>query len=337
MSQQPYFPPAPQQGYPDPNQPYALPLQQPMQPQAPVYPQQYAPQQYGQPAPQQYGQPMGQPGQVPSQPLAQGGLDEFYSQPTAGGGPGITWQDKAGNKKPLGTTYVGVVARDVTHGDVQQQTNPQGMPQYFRDGRPKFQMKVPLKSVMIGDGSGQYGPSPEFPDGEAAWYVRGQARDELTRAMAEAGVEGAPKAGSTIVVTLVQRRPSGAGFQPANIVQVRYIPADGAAGAAQVPAQAPVQPATSVEQPVAHPVAQPQVQQFQQPQVVQPRPGAQPQPVQVQQQYQQPPVQQQAAPVQQPAAQPAGQPLGMPADFSPAQQELMARLTGQPASGQPAA
>lgn len=225
--------------------PYPSPYPQ-GQPAAPIYPPQY-PQ-----APQQYAPPAAYPATppaAPQQPLATGTLDDFYNQPSTGGGPSISWKDK-----PIGTTYAGVVARDVGNGDVLQQVNFQTkQPEFYRDGRPKFVMKVPLRVQ----------PSNEFPEGEAAFYVRGQARDELARAMSEAGVSGAPRNGDVIQVTLVQRKPSGAGMNPSNVVQIVYTPS----GAAPVPVPAPsapaptpqpvaVAPAPVAAQPVATPAAQ---------------------------------------------------------------------------------
>jgi hypothetical protein len=283
VTQQPYAP----GGY----VPQAPPQQ--YQPPAPQYPQ-APPQQYTQPA---YPQPYGAP-QAPPQQAAQGSLDAFYSQPSAASGPSVSWSTTVNGvvqQKPLGTTYAGIVARDVTHADIQQDSDPKtGALKTYKDGRPKFFMKVPLKVQ----------PSPEFPEGEATWYVRGQARDELVRAMSEAGINepgAAPKGGDAVSVTLVERRPprNGQGM-PANVVQVRYQRA-GVTGApspapvAQPQAPAPVQP------PVSEPV-----------------------------QYQQPvqaPVEVPAQPVQaQAPAQPAPVP---PSDLDEAQQALLARLTGQ--------
>lgn len=296
MSQQPFYPQQP--GYP-PQQPqqYAPPVQQPYPPQA--YPaQQYAPPQYA--APQQA--PAGPP-------PAAGSLDDFYNQPSASSGPSLSFKDKQ-----IGFQYVGVVARDVTNADVQQMTDfTTKAPLFYRDGRPKFAMKVPLRVQ----------PSPEFPEGEASWYVKGQARDELVRAMAEAKAsEPAPKAGATIVITLAGRRPSGAGMNPANVFQVQYHPTDagqqgtGAPSPAPVPQQAPVQQYAPPVQMPAYDGGQP----IGQPQQVQPQYAPQ---------QAQPGIPQGAQPVQQPA--PQGQ-LQMPADFNAEQQALMARITGQPAA-----
>lgn len=294
MTQQPYVP---QQQYPYP-QPAPAPAQQfPVQPAYQPPAQQYPPQQPYVPQPQ-YGQP-----QAPAQPLASGSLDEFYSQPSATTGPSLSFKDKQ-----IGFEYVGVVARDVTHADVQQMTDfNTKAPLFYRDGRPKFAMKVPLRVA----------PSQEHPEGEASWYVKGQARDELVRAMGEAGVEGAPRAGATIVIKLAGRRSSGAGLNPANVFEVRYIPDGQAVPAAQ-------------QQPVPQQVPQPT------PQAQQPAPAPQYAPPAQPQQYQQPvqaPVQQQVPQVPQAAPQPPAQGLAMPADLSPEQQALFAQLTqGQQAS-----
>lgn len=298
---QPQYPQPPAQQFPQ-----APPVAQQPYPaqQFPQAPQQYAAPQY--PAPQA-------PAQPPAPPLATGSLDDYFNQPSAASGPSISWTDGQGQPKPVGTTYVGIVARDVTNADIQQQTDfNTKAPLFYRDGRPKFAMKVPLKVQ----------PSQEFPEGEATWYVKGQARDELVRAMAEAGVDGAPRGGAAISITLVQRRPSGKGMNPANVVQVKYQPGQGAAAPAQPPAQ-------QVPTPQAAPAEQPQ-------QWAQPAAPAQPAP---EQQFQQTqvaqPVQQQPAP-QAPAQPAAPQGVAMPADFNAEQQALLARITGQQ-GGQPAA
>ncbi|MEP7738558.1 hypothetical protein ABKW28_12950 [Nocardioides sp. 31GB23] len=317
----PQFPQAPAPQYPQapggyPQQPYA-------QPQYPA--QQYPPQAQQQPA---------------APPLATGTLDDYYSQPSAASGPSLSWANAA-----PGTTVVGIVARDVTNSDIQQQTNPQGIPQTFRDGRPKYVMKVPLKVPA----------SQSHPEGEATWYVKGQARDELVRAMAEAGAtEKAPKAGAQVAVTLVGKRPSGAGYNPSNVFQVVYTPSGGGAGA-QAPA--PQQPAQQYQQQ-----APDQGQQYQQPvqqaapqgqapayqpsvdQTIQQQ-GAtgQPAPAWAQDQQQpqgQAPAQAQAQPqFQQPSQGQPGQQLQAPPDFNSEQAALLARISGQNAQpgGAPAA
>jgi hypothetical protein len=294
MTQQPFYPQAPA-AYPP-----APPAQQyPQQPAAPQYPG-YPPQQaYGAPAPQQYAPAP----QQPAQPLATGTIDDFYNQPTTGGGKSLKFDQ-------IGTRYIGIVTRPIGNGDIQQQTDIQGRPQHFRDGRPKFVMKVPL----------QMQPSAEYPDGLAQWFVKGQARDELARAMAEAGCPEdvrVPEPNSIIDVTFTGTRSSGAGMNPAKLFAIRYTRPEGAASAA------PTQPAPQVAAPAA-PVEVPA--QAAAPGTYPPAPAAQPIPQQVPQQFQP----QQAAPPAAAPAQvqqaPAPQP---PADLNPDQQALLARLTGQ--------
>jgi hypothetical protein len=197
----------PQYGQPNP---YAQPPQY-----APAPPQQFAPPQYApQGYPQQYA-PQGQP------QLAAGSLDSYFSQPSTGGGAALKFE--------VGTTHVGIVSRQVTNADVQQQTQPQtGIPQTYKDGRPKFVMKVPLTVQQ----------SQAHPEGQAQWYCAGGARDELMRAMAEAGApEGPPEKGAVIQISCTGTRPSGAGFNPAKVYQVVYRRPEGAAPVQQAPAQ----------------------------------------------------------------------------------------------------
>jgi hypothetical protein len=269
-----YLPPTPPPTPPTPQ--FPAPAQYPQAVPGQL-PQQYAPQQF---AP---GYPPAMP-TAPQQPLAQGSIDDFYNQPSAGAGKSLSF-------KAVGTRYVGVVTRPITSGDIQQQTDTFGRPQTFRDGRPKFVMKVPL----------QMQPSPEHPDGLGTWYVKGQARDELVRAMAEAGAPaGPPEAGAVVDVTYVSDRQAGPGMNPAKQVHVVYTRPDG-----QTSSPAPAVQAPPVQQ--ATPAPMPQVQ-YAPPQQVAHQPPAQPVP--------QPSVPAQAVAQPQP-----------PADLSPEQQALLAKLT----------
>lgn len=290
MTQQPYYPP---------QQPPAQ-FQQPAPQQYPAYPPQapapgYPPAAYGQPAPQ-YGYPA-QPPAPPMQPLAQGSLDEFYSQPNAGGGPAVSWKGK-----PDGYWIDVVVARDVNDGDVMQETDPQTKtPKFFKDGRPKFVMQVPLK-LLVAD--------PSFPEHEARLFLRGQLRDEWVRAMSEAGAQtNVPQGGARARVTLLYRKPGQAIAQ--NIFGVQYWQPGTWENEfqAQPPQQQPQQAAPQqYAQPPANPYQQqpapqyPQAapQQYAQPPAQQYQQPAAPAP---QQQYA-PAPQQQVAPPQQMAAQP---------------------------------
>lgn len=273
---QPQYPAAPPQQYAPPMPQY------PPQPPAPQYPAQqpYPPQ-------QQYAQPQYPPAPVGPPPPA-GTLDGFFEQPSSGGGPSFKFQDA--NRQPqIGKTCVGIVARPVTNADVRAQTNDSGQVQTFKDGRPKFVMVVPM----------QVQPSPEFPEGQAGWWVKGQARDELARAMAEAGAPaGPPEAGAGIRVTLVGVRQIP-GRNPAYQYRVEYLRPSGAA-----PVQA-AQPVTAQVQPAP-------VQQYAPQPVQMPAPVPQPMP----------------APV--PAPQPVvAAPQGaVPDGFNAEQAALFAKLTG---------
>lgn len=255
--QQPGFPPGFQQ-----------------QPQQPQYPGGYAPQpQIMQQLPHT---------QMPAAPLQAGSLDDFFGQPSVGGGPALKFE--------VGTTHVGIVSRAVTNADIQQQTIPgTNTPATYKDGRPKWVMKVPL----------QVQPTQENPDGQAQWYVSGGARDELVRAMAEVGApQGPPEAGAAISVTCTGTRPAGAGMNPAKVYKVQYRrPQNAASATAPEVTAAAVAPEPTVAPPVA-------------PEVPVAAPAAAPT----------------ATPPAAQAAQPAApQP---PADMSPAQQELLKSLGG---------
>lgn len=274
---QPAYPQAPPQypTYPQqPQQPAAYP-QYPVQPQYPVAPA------------------------APPAPPAAGTLDAFYNQPGGGAGKAFSFHGK-----PVGTSYGGIVARPITNGDIQQQTdlNDKSKLRYFKDGRPMFVMVVPMLVQ----------PSPEFPEGQAAWYVRGQARDELVRAMSEAGApEGPPEAGAAISVTLVGHRPSGAGLNPAHQYRIQYQrPAGAPPVAPPVQAAPPVQPTPQPVVPAAGYAVGDQTMvgsiQF-------PVPQQSIQPVQ--------PVPAQAAPQSQ-------MPPQVAASMTPEQQALLAKLTG---------
>jgi hypothetical protein len=317
----------PAQGYGPPPQGYGPPPQQ-YAPAPPAPPQGYPayPAQPGYPPQQGYGQQPAPQGPPP----AEGSIDAFYSQPSGSFGNSVSWKDK-----PLGSFVQGIVAREITGSDVIHDSDPQTQQlKYYKDGRPKFVMKVPLLVQ----------PSQEFPEGEATWFVRGQARDELNRAVQEAGAQGPPAKGAFLRVTLVERKAGRQGGFPANIVQVQYQAPQDANGQAQAPAQpqqaqvqhAPVEQAPAPQYAPQAPAPQPQAPQGQDPwaqqQPAQPWPpqGAapqQPQPQQFQQTAATPaPQYAQQAPAQPQAPQGAPQP---PAGLDQDQQALLARLTGQ--------
>lgn len=206
--------------------------------------------QYAQPGYQQgYGQNTQQqfpPFQSPQQtvqnvqgqggpPLAQGSLDDFFNQPSVGGGPALKFE--------VGTRIQCVVSRQVTNADIQQQTQPgSNLPAFYKDGRPKFVMRV---SVNLP-------PSQTYPDGQAQWWVSGGGRDELVRAMAEAGApDGPPEKGAGLIIECTGTRGGGAGMNPAKVYRVQYFRPDGAS-----PVNVPETPSTQ-EESQAPPAAQP--------------------------------------------------------------------------------
>ena len=186
--QQPQYP---QQGYP---------------PQQPQYPQQgYPPQQPQYP---QQGYPPQQPPAGP--PLPRPTLADFASQPSGGLKP-LQFPDRA-----YGTRYAGIVFRPVDDGDLEIQRDKQGQPRRFRDGSYMKVLKLPL----------QMNPSAEYPDGQAAFYVKGGDQAELKRAMKEAGcpdeLHGIPEAGAIVTVEYTHDRPVPGGFNPAKVKRITY-------------------------------------------------------------------------------------------------------------------
>src|SRR5262245_44220222 len=264
----PQYPPQqPPQQYQQPGYPQTYPTATPPIPQYPTPPQSQYP-----------TYPL--PPQAPA-PTVSGSIDDFFDQPTTGS---KAWVFK---DRPIGTQYVGIVTREVTRGDIRQQTDQQGRGLTFRDGRPKFVMVVPMTVA----------PTQEFPEGQASWWVKGQARDELVRAMAEAGAPaGPPEAGAAIGVTLVGMRPIP-GFNPAFQYRITYRRPT---GAPPVPVEAVHQAPAPVE-PAYYP----------------PAPPAQAAP---------PP--QYAAPDPAPAPAPGAPPGMAPNQLTAEQQALLAQLTG---------
>jgi hypothetical protein len=227
--------------------------------------------------------------QQPAQaaPLAQGTLDDFYNQRTASGAGLNTIF------KQVGTTVTVQVTRDLNNADVQQMTDFQTkLPKFYKDGRPMYQLVIPVKL-------GQ--PTPEFPSGEATWYVKGKVKDELLRAMgaANAGTT-VPQGGAILTITYTRDVPQRGGLSPAKEFSITYVPPQGAQAAPQLPVE---QPQATFEPPAQNP----QFQATAQP----PAPVAQtPQPFA-----------QATGPVQNVP--------GMPAGLTPEQQAQFAKLTGQ--------
>ena len=155
----------------------------------------------------------------PAPVLARGTLEDFYNQPTSGGGgPSVT--SKFFNKRIQGSWLQLEVVSDVTNADVRQQTDPSGKPQTFKDGRPKFVLVVKVKVSGSSDGT----HVTEFPDGLGSIWVKGVLADELKRAMAADGdATGYPRAGAQIVmVSAGEQAARTVGFAATKLYQLQY-------------------------------------------------------------------------------------------------------------------
>ena len=229
-------------------------------PAAPPAPQAAAP---AAPAPQVTSQPQAgysNPAAVQPQPvLARGTLEDFYNQPSgSGGGPSVT--SKFFTKRVQGSWLQLRVVADVTNADVRQQTTPQGIPQTFKDRRPKFVLVVKVQVL----GSSDNTHLTEFPDGLGSLWVKGELADELRRSMAAGGdPSGYPKGGADIVMQSDGERASRTpGFSATKLYKLQYAgpaaPADPTATAA-APAATEVAAAPVAAPQVAAPVAPPAV------------------------------------------------------------------------------
>ena len=312
--QQPY---PPQPGYPPPTapaQPYAPPPQAPPYAPQPGYPapgpgfqqpppqQPYPPQQYAPPPQQQYAPAMPYPPQefVPEAPPPT--VSDFFEQPASGGGKALSFN-------MVGVRYTGTVVRDVTDADMERAREMGSRPGMMGavakhpDGRDKINMKVP---VLLDQ------PTAEFPTGIAVWYVKGNERSELLRAMQMAGAEpGPPKGGDRIDITYTHDEPSRSGFNPRKVKHIVYTVGNGVLPQMPAAPQQMVSYGPAVGQPFNPPQPlynQPPQQYAQQPQMQM----AQPDPALAYQQatgQQMPP---QNGYAQQPPAQPQFQQPGYP-------------------------
>lgn len=306
-----------QYGYPPQGDPYQGQYQQAPPPQYGPPPGQYAPApQYYQAPPPGYGPPQGQYGaqQAPPPPLVNASLDDFYNQPSSGGGPGLKFEQP-------GTRYLLRVSRAVTSGDVSQQTDKFQQPQTFRDGRPKLVMKVPALVLSGGD-------PRNHPDGTGVLYVKGQMRDELVRAMSEAGSQSAAPEHDALIDVLYANGRAIPGLETKQkIYQIRYY-LPGTDPAAVLAGFAPSVQQSAPQYPQPGQPANYQLQQnpYQQPAQVNPNQGTAPvqyapQPGQYQQTPQGygTPQQDQYAPAPQAQAAYAGQPVAQQAYQAPQQ------------------
>jgi hypothetical protein len=138
----------------------------------------------------------------PQAAAARGTLEDFFNQPSGGGGPSVT--SKFFGKRQQGSWLQLTVLADVTNADVQHQKTPAGVLQYFKKNgqddltRPKLVLVVKVQVTGSSDGT----HVTEFPDGQASlWLKKGPVTDDLIRAMTAAGdPSGYPKAGAQMVM-----------------------------------------------------------------------------------------------------------------------------------------
>ena len=323
----------PQQYPPQQPVPGFPPAPQPQQQPSNAYPPQggYQPGWQQQGYPQGYPQAVQQPPQ-PAPPAQSFSLDQFFDQPNTASGPSLT---KNGQ---VGYAWVGVVARDVTDGDVQQQTkhpSQGGGPAYNRDGSPQLTMLVPLEQVAR-EQDGQLYASPEHPEAKATLYVQGGLRQEYARARTEAGCPpGPPRKGEVVFLKLRGKLPTNGGSGiPKNDWECRVsLPAGQAPAAQPAPEQTLAAPDNSqIGPPMPVPAggwAQHDAQALQQ---------------SLQQGVQQPAPAQQLQPLGQPTlpgmdapdpegslqfAAPQAPALSPPAGLSDTEQSILQRLAGQ--------
>jgi len=90
-----------------------------------------------------------------------------------------------------------------------------GQPKQNRDGSYKYVLQVQLRIAWM-DQFQQF----TYPEQDARLFLRSGLRDEMTRAMHEAGDEGVPKEGALIIVTLTGRKPGNS--IATNVFAVEY-------------------------------------------------------------------------------------------------------------------
>ena len=215
---------------------------------------------------QGFAQAAAQAQSAPPQIAARGTLEDFFNQPSGGGGPSVT--SKFFNERPQGSWLQLTVLADVTHADVQHQKTPQGVLQYFKKNgqddltRPKLVLVVKVQVTGSSDGT----HTTAFPDGIASlWLKKGPVTDNLVRAMAAAGdPSGYPKGGAQMVMISAGSQPSRTvGYSATKLYDFQYacpagsvdptVPAESATVPSAVTTTPPVPPApapTSAPAPV---------------------------------------------------------------------------------------
>jgi hypothetical protein len=175
----------------------------------------------------QYAPNPSQQAQQPQPTLARGTLEDFYSQPSSGGGgKSATTYFK---NKPQGSWLHFRVNRDITNADVQQMTDVNNVPQKWKYGpladKPKFNLIVPGTVVASGDGQHVL----THPEGELRlWLKPGPVTDSFRAALAAAGEDsGFPKAGSEIVMISAGEKAGKQGYSPTKLYDFQYVAPSG--------------------------------------------------------------------------------------------------------------
>jgi hypothetical protein len=229
---------------------YIAQFSAPAAPQAPApLPQVQQPQ-----AQSQYAPNSSQQAQQPQPTLARGTLEDFYNQPSSGGGKSAT---SYFNNKPQGAWLHFRVNRDITNADVQQMTDVNNVPQKWKfgplAGEPKFNLIVPGTVVASGDGQHVL----THPEGELRlWLKPGPVTDSFRAALAAAGEDsGFPKAGSEIVMISAGEKAGKQGYSPTKLYDFQYVAPSGETAApaavSSAPPTTPVSPVTPAVAPVA--------------------------------------------------------------------------------------
>jgi hypothetical protein len=154
------------------------------------------------------------PQESPTANMPKPTLADFHGQKQTGGGP--SWKF---HNRPVGTTYWGIVSREIGNGDVDYQTNPNPPNEILRqkDGSPKYVIFAPMKMI----------PSADYPEGMARCGIKGDMAVKINAAMAAVGApvnaDGGyvPEVGAFLQVTVVQHKPLK-GMSPMYIYQVDY-------------------------------------------------------------------------------------------------------------------
>lgn len=153
-----------------------------------------------------YNAPQAQPGPqgtpAPQAPQAQrGSLSQGFDQGARAGGHG-----NAAKWPAPGSTFTGILARDMNDTDCRQATDPgTKQPKFFRkSGAPQFEFTIPVNVQ----------PSADYPDGKATIFTsKYRLHQAVVRAMIEQGYqpgEGLHE-GDVITVTRINDVSSGMG------------------------------------------------------------------------------------------------------------------------------